>query len=327
MNKNKFHGFFRSIIFSVAFSVIFSFTFLLADGADAASTIGTNMLTTGTLEVQNTASAAYLLTGNTIQVGGHASVAYNRFGTATTTHVGSIAASNDLLISGDFEVNGSAAFDGHAFFGGSASISGELQLNDGRFQPQSDATTAFRFQNAAGDTSVLVIDTTNNRVGIGTTPVTTFEVQGTASAAYFLTGNTIQVGGYSSVAYSRFGTATTTHAGSITTTNDLLISGDLEVNGSAAFDGFARFTDAASVSLGFEVGGNALVNKFVSGATTASASAYVAEFISTATTSILFGDNSSPFLGTCFQLRDTAGTWVFARIIANAWVINTIACR
>ncbi|MEK7616120.1 MAG: tail fiber domain-containing protein [Patescibacteria group bacterium] len=97
----------------------------------------------------------------------------------------------------------------------------------------------------------------NSKVGIGTsTPVTKFEVQGTASASYFLTGNTFQAGGYATVSYSRFGTAATSH-GSMNAANDLLISGELEVNGSAAFDGFALFGSNASISGGLEVSGTA----------------------------------------------------------------------
>ncbi|MEK7506572.1 MAG: NYN domain-containing protein, partial [Patescibacteria group bacterium] len=66
------------------------------------------------------------------------------------------------------------------------------------------------------------------------------EFQGTASASYLLTGNTLQVGGYSSAAYNRFGTDSTGYTNFITTTNDVLVSGDLEVNGSANFDTFLR---------------------------------------------------------------------------------------
>jgi hypothetical protein len=59
----------------------------------------------------------------------------------------------------------------------------------------------------------------------------------------------LQVGGYASVAYSRFGTVATTHSGAITTTNDVLINGDLEVDGSAYFDGTVNFSTIASASL------------------------------------------------------------------------------
>ena len=79
--------------------------------------------------------------------------------------------------------------------------------------------------------------------GIGTSsPTTKLEVQGTASASYLLTGNTIQVGGYASVAYSRFGTSATGHSNYISASNDVLINGDLEIDGSASF------AQAASVS-------------------------------------------------------------------------------
>lgn len=77
-------------------------------------------------------------------------------------------------------------------------------------------------------------------IGTGANPTTKLEVQGTASASYFLTGNTIQVGGYASVAYNRFGTAATTHSNFIGASNDVLISGDLEIDASAQFDSFLK---------------------------------------------------------------------------------------
>src|SRR3989344_5890065 len=95
--------------------------------------------------------------------------------------------------------------------------------------PASDSATSVRFQDTAG-TNIFIVNSTSRWVGIGAAPQTTFEVQGPASGSYLLTGNTIQVGGFASVAYSRFGTAATTHSNYITTTNDLLINGDLEVD-------------------------------------------------------------------------------------------------
>ncbi|MBI2062075.1 MAG: hypothetical protein HYT64_00015, partial [Candidatus Yanofskybacteria bacterium] len=83
------------------------------------------------------------------------------------------------------------------------------------------------------------------RTGINTTaPSTTFEVQGTASASYFLTGNTLQVGGFASAAYNRFGTNATTHA--LSASNDVLISGKLEVDGPVFFDGGFTISGASS---------------------------------------------------------------------------------
>ena len=367
MNKSRLVFWFRSIGSTVAIFAAFVFVFILASNTNAASTIGTNLSTTGTLEVSNTASAAYLLSGNTLQVGGHASVAYSRFGTSATSHAGYIAGSNDVLVVGDFEVDGSAAFDGHSFFGGSASFSLEIQLNDGRFQPKTDSATAIRFQNAAGDTSVLTIDTTNQWVGIGGTPQTKFEVQGTASASYFLTGNTIQVGGFASVAYNRFGTTATTHDHYIAASNDIFVSGDLEGRGSLSFAGPASFSQAfwvgtngktGNVGVGtnspttkFHVVGSASVsNNFEtiktasakslfattnvvvgSGGTASSSAIYSLELgtNTTATTSILFGGSGASTKGSCFQFKDSGGTWVYARVRAGAtsFTINNQQCH
>ena len=326
MNKNKFSSVFWSIVSPVAFLAAFIFVFL-AGGANAASTIGTNLSTTGTFEASNTASAAYFLTSNTIQVGGGASVAYNRFGTSDTGHSGYMTTSNDVLINGDLEVRATASF------GSVASVSGILYLANGQVRPGGggDSTTAFRFQNTAG-TATLTIDTSNGWVGIGTTPTTDFEVQGTASASYFLTTNSIQVGGgTASVTYSRFGSTGTTHAGSISAKDDVLINGDLEVDASAAFDGFVRMNNAASVALGFEVAGNALVNKLVVGSSTASSSGFTAEFTgtsTTATTSLYIGPIAGATnRGTCLEMKDTTGAVAYVRINGTAFVINSVSCK
>lgn len=313
------------------------FVLVPARTVSAASTIGTNILTTGTFEGQNTASAAFFLTGNTIQVGGYASVAYSRFGTSATTHSDFLSTTNDLLINGDFEVDGKAFFDGTASVssnfevGGTASISGVFTLGDGQIRPRENSGTAFRFQNAAGDMSVLTIDTTNRRVGIGGAPATTFEVQGTASASYFLTTNTIQAGALfttATVAYSRFGAGTTGYSTYVDAADDLLITGAFEVDGKAFFDG------TASVSGTFEAMGTASSsNAFVSrnlvvGSNVASSSSvYTAEFggFNTATVSVLFGgDNSSN--GTCFQVKNTAGAWRYMRVVGSTLTVDAKDC-
>ncbi len=367
----------------IVVSLLVVFSFVLSGVADASSTIGTNMSTTGTFaqtvssataalfqnaagtltvlqvdtntgtgrvgvgaapsttfEVQGTASASYFLTGNTIQVGGGtntASVAYNRFGSVATNR--SLSATNDVLINGKLEVDGKSFFDGTASVasdfevGGIASISSVLYLTNGQVRPGTggDGATAFRFQNAAGTLSVLTIDTTTGRgrVGIGATPGTTFEVQGTASASYFLTGNTIQVGGFASVAYNRFGTVATTH--SLSATNDVLVNGIFEVDGKSFFDG------TASVASDFEVTGYASASKgffqtdLVVGHNVASSSTiYLAEFgggAGTATVSLLFGSSTASSKGTCFQMKNDVGTWVYARIAGTTWTVNAIKCH
>src|SRR3989344_7895837 len=174
---------------------------------------------------------------------------------------------------------------------------------------------------------VLTINTTKRRVGIGGAPATTFEVQGTASASYFLTTNTIQAGALfttATVAYSRFGAGTTGYSTYVDAADDLLITGAFEVDGKAFFDG------TASVSGTFEAMGTASSsNAFVSrnlvvGSNVASSSSiYTSEFggFDPATVSILFGGNSSSN-GTCFQMKNTVGAWVYARIVGTTWTVN-----
>ena len=125
-------------------------------------------------EVQGTASASYLLTGNTLQVGGFSSVSYNRFGTSTTGHSNYISASNDVLVSGDFEVRGTASF------GGNASISGTFtSVNTGSnsFAGSLSVTKGVSFPSGK--------ITASGNVGLGTTgPLYLLDVQGTPSATY-----------------------------------------------------------------------------------------------------------------------------------------------
>ncbi|TSC91273.1 MAG: cell surface glycoprotein, partial [Parcubacteria group bacterium Gr01-1014_2] len=291
--------------------------------------IGLGAAPSTVLEVQGTASASYLLTGNTLQVGGFASAAYSRFGTGTTSEAHYITGSSDLFITEDLEVNGSVSFAGpasisntlyvstlgntgnvgigttapvgnlnlHAAVGSDTSlyltdadvgttsnkfglfevlgatsggmrITGWSDTNDvglsfvGQIGNGDTTDTAMRFRAGEGtgtlgslepteiafqfdnSTTSLITILGSGYVGIGTTgPSTIFEVQGTASASYLLTGNTLQVGGFASVAYSRFGTDTTGYTNFITTTNDLLISGDFEVNATAQFDSFVRVSN------------------------------------------------------------------------------------
>lgn len=59
----------------------------------------------------------------------------------------------------------------------------------------------------------------------------------------------LQVGGTSPLAYSRLGTATTGHAGNISASNDLLISGDFEVDGTFFLDGGTISNSAGTASI------------------------------------------------------------------------------
>lgn len=322
MNKSR--RLFRSIVSSL---FIFALAGFFVVGAFAASTIGTNMSTTGTLlvnpasdsatsvrfqnaagtnyfvanstnkwvgigaapqttfEVQGTASASYLMTANSLQVAGVASVAYSRFGTATTNR--SLADTDDVLFTGLVEFNDNAFFDA--------------------------------------------------KVGINGAPFTVFEVQGTASASYLMTANSLQVAGPTSVAYSRFGTGTTGTPGELDASNDLLITGALEVDGKASvagnFQTSGRFIadTAASHSM---VGDMILTSALTVGATTASSSGgkgYTAEFVGpgTGTASFYFGGGNSSTTGTCFQLKSSTGAWIYMRFNQGATspTLSTVRCH
>ena len=79
-------------------------------------------------------------------------------------------------------------------------------------------------------------------------PPALFWSSGDCVGIILLTGNTIKLVVFASVAYTRFGTAATTHSNYITTTNDLLINGDFEVDASAQFDSFVQMDTTATTS-------------------------------------------------------------------------------
>lgn len=225
-----------------------------------------------------------------------------------------------------------------------ASTIGSNMSTTGTFTvtPATDSATSILFQNTAG-ANYFVADSTNQRIGVGAAPSTKFEVQGTASASYFLTSQTIQVGSlFASVAYSRFGAGATGH--SLAAAQDVLFSGLTE------FDGNAFFDSKASLSGNFQMSGRfiadtAASNSFtgslnvtkslVVGATTASSSTgyggYTAEFNSATvgTASFLFagGRDAVSTTGTCFQMKNTSGNWVYARVVGTTWTVNTLECH
>ncbi|MEK7507191.1 MAG: hypothetical protein AAB585_01425 [Patescibacteria group bacterium] len=318
--------------FVVSLSVLV--VFLLSGVANAASTIGTNMSTTGTFtqtvgsataaRFQNAAGDVNVLVvdttntrigvgaapSTTFEVQGTASAAY--FFTGNTIQVGggivasvaynrfgSTATSRGLSASNDVLVNGKLEVDGNAFFDGT--------------------------------------------IGIGGATGTKFEVQGTASASYFFTTNTLQAGGTfaaASVAYSRFGIGTTGH--SLAAADDILVSGLVEFDDNVFFDAKAsmsgnfqtsgRFIASTAASHSF-TGDLNISSNLVVGSATASSSGntYVAEFVgpTTATVSVLFGGNTASSKGTCFQMKDTIGDWRYVRILAGgtSLTINGTKCH
>ncbi|MEK7506917.1 MAG: NYN domain-containing protein, partial [Patescibacteria group bacterium] len=222
-----------------------------------------------------------LIVTNAGQFGGTATVAYSRFGTSTTGYTNFITTTNDVLISGNLEIDSEVFFDSAASISGNFQTAGRFILGDSGDTGSIDTsdwdissagnlsgigtiaadgaytqtgTGANTFSGAttfsAGGTALTVNNnaTVTGNLGVGTVPTTKFEVQGTASASYLLTGNTLQVGGFASAAYNRFGTATATSS-LLSASNDLLISGNLEIDSEVFFD------SAASISGNFQTAG------------------------------------------------------------------------
>ncbi|KKR39707.1 MAG: hypothetical protein UT75_C0014G0001, partial [Candidatus Yanofskybacteria bacterium GW2011_GWE2_40_11] len=107
----------------------------------------------------------------------------------------------------------------------------------------------------------FTIDSVGN-IGIGTTaPLAKLEIQGTASASNLLTSGSLQVAnGGASVSYSRFGTGSTTHG--LSNASDLLISGNLEIDGNTYFDGTVNFSTIASSAYIYAQDGSAASPSF-----------------------------------------------------------------
>src|SRR3989338_9666234 len=239
--------------------------------------VGTSATTVPETRILFESSGAILASG-AVQFGAGgaplSSVAYSRFGSLTTTHSNYISSASDLFISGDLEVKGSISaniasasqFTGSAFSSvGDCNDSGEaLGWDVGTF-----SCLSISGGTAAGDTGEIQLnnadafaasskffwDNTRSRLGIGSAfsttvlPATTLEVQGTASASYFISSGSVQFGSNVATAqYSRFGSTTSTHTNYMRSANDLLISGDLEVRGSATFSNGASVSNYLTIT-------------------------------------------------------------------------------
>ena len=147
-------------------------------GADWACDIVSN-------EVDNTGAGTTTLEQNVSSVAGETYVVSftvkNRTAGTVTPQVGGVSgsavssntAASQLIVAtgtGNLIFTPNAAFDGSIddasvkkLTGGDLSVYG-----NGLFKPATDSTTAFQIQNAAGTSNLLVADTTNTRIGLGT---------------------------------------------------------------------------------------------------------------------------------------------------------------
>lgn len=160
------------------------------------------------------------------------------------------------------------------------------------------------------------------------------------SAVGASTSLNIEAGGYASISGNlKFGGSGTHTIGVETGSGALTINaftlGGAITGGSQNVTGLGLLTATnASVSNRFETPTASISQAFfrtdiVVGASTASSSTkYVAEFTAgtTATTSVLFGGNSTT-KGTCLQLKNTEGGWVYLRIVGTVVTVNAVGCH
>jgi len=176
--------------------------------------------------------------------------------TSTIRAVDNVDIGNDLyvgngaIIGGGLLVNGGVGINVASLSDNTASVSSADLFSISHEQGYL-AGDMIQVNAARGDTQEKF---TGNFIRFSIAGTDVFHVE---SSGGLVASGAAQFGGTSSAAYSRFGTATTGYSSYLSAADDLLISGDLEVNGNAFFDA------SASVSSNFEVGGTASISNLI----------------------------------------------------------------
>ncbi|MBP9822521.1 MAG: hypothetical protein KBC81_03730, partial [Candidatus Pacebacteria bacterium] len=207
-----------------------------------------DLLVSGNLEVDGVAyfDSSSLIAGaasisSNFEVGGYASIGGNittkgilvGSGTGSNSFAGSLNIAKSLIVTngitgGTFNTIGQffSSGTGSNSFAGSLDLTKGLNVNNGALRV-----------------------TSGGNIGINTTsPAARLDVIGQIRSTNLVSSGVGQFGGTSTVSYSRFGTGVTSHSNYISANDDLLVSGDLEVNASAAFDGNVVIGDATDGS-------------------------------------------------------------------------------
>lgn len=237
----------------------------------SASTVGTNLSTTGTLAVTGVTTLSDVL------VGTGASLSVN------------------------FEVVGYASISGDLKFGGTGTHTLGVSTGSGALTINAFTLGGLLTGNSNNITGLSLLTTTNGSAS-ATFEALTVKTDTLANSTGTLTINAFTLGG-----------ALTGNSNNITGVSQL---GATNASVSTKFEALT-----ASISNIF-----AKTSIVAGGSTASSSNAYVAEFVSTATTSVLFG-GSSATLGTCLQLKNTVGATVYARIVGTTFTVSTVSCR
>src|SRR3989338_817111 len=313
MNKHKILT--PTLVVVVSFLSIYTLTW-------AASTVGTNLSTTGTLAVTSTSTFSDILTGTgaslsaNFELVGTASISGNlKFGGSGTHTLGVNTGSGALTINA-FTLGG-------AITGGSNNVTG-LALLSAVQASTSAALEIGTYASISGNISFggAGTHTLGVSTGSGALTINAFTLGGA------ITGDSNNITGLGNLAgVNASGTGTFEAAtGKFTT---------LTADGS-----LITISKSVTASVNFEVVGYASAsnlfstnNVIVGGATASSSTIYSAEITSsgtTASTSILLAPSSSTTSkGTCLQLKDTQGNWVYARVLSGgtAFTVSTTKCH
>ena len=310
--------------------VVVTSLFFVYYAVDAASTVGTNLSTTGTFSTTTASLSASL------EVATGASLSGNlQFGGSGTHTLGVNSGSGALTINA-FTLGG-------AVTGGSQNITGVALLS----AVQASVSTAFEVGTYASISGNLQFGGSGTHTigvnsGSGALTINAFTLGGAVTGgSQDITGlaaigavnaslsTNFEAVGYASISGAlQFGGSGThtigVNSGSGALTINAFTLGGAVTGNSQNLTGIAGFGSlTASISNGFEAGSYASASKLIIGGQLASISTgarYTAEFSSgstTASTSINFG-GAGATLGTCLQLKDSLGNNVYLRIIGGA---------
>ncbi|MEK7084255.1 MAG: hypothetical protein AAB932_03415, partial [Patescibacteria group bacterium] len=261
------------------------FTTLFPVSSAGATTVGTNIVTQGTIEVDglsyldggfisagsstvvgNFSAVGALNTTNNIKIGGITSTNYNAFSTGLgsggiTSHASEVNGVADVFIADTLEVNGTLFLDNSS----AVSSTGAFVFGGGTMRSYNSlsgtAGAASRTDVMDGNNDLYVQGSLETD-GLAYFDAGFISAGSSTLVGAFTTTDRLNIGGVANLAYNAFSTASTngtTHSTDISGNGDVFIASNLETDGLAYFDaGF--ITTNASSSGAFAFGGGTLLS-------------------------------------------------------------------